>query len=169
MVEKLFRFHNSISSEVELSTFCMVFLQRFQTVASEATALTQLQSLKQAGNLDTYIDEFLKLSANISHAMCPEPNIVVTFLNGLRPYIQRFVTLADRTTLQEAISKSHIQHVTSNRVVTNSFSQRALNQFNNNYNNNVRRRWRSTNSSIRTPKIQLYNVEACKELNTDFW
>jgi len=160
---------NSISSEVEWSTFCMVFLQRFQTVASEATALTQLQTLKQAGNLDTYIDEFLKLSANISYAMCPEPNRVVTFLNGLRPYIQRFVTLADPTTLQEAIAKSRQVAATyntssSNRIVTNSFSQRTFNQFNNNYNNNVRRTWRSTNSSVRTPNIQL---DKGKELDTD--
>ena len=39
--------------------------------------------LEQTGNLDTYVDEFLKLSANISRVIWPEPNRVVTFLTVL--------------------------------------------------------------------------------------
>ena len=46
---------NSTSEDIEWSTFCHLFLQRFATIASEPTALTQLQSLRQTGSVEDYI------------------------------------------------------------------------------------------------------------------
>ena len=154
---------NSTSEDVEWSTFCHLFLQRFATIASESTALTQLQSLRQTGSVEDYIQEFLKVASLISYAICPESNRVITFLHGLRPYIQRFVTLADPTTLQEAIAKSRQVSATyntssSNRIVTSSLSQRTFNQFNNNYNNNVRRTWRGA------PQTQVQRRQICSSI-----
>ena len=83
--------------------FRILFQQRFQVIASEEVALGKIQRWKQTSNLDAYIRGFLNLSSNITYLLAPEPLRLVTFTNGLKPHIRRYVKTMKPKSVQEAI------------------------------------------------------------------
>ena len=92
------------SSEFSLDEFQLLFKQRFESVSSEKSSFSQLTKLRQtSSNLENYINDFLNISANVPYEMMPEIARVISFVNGLRPYLCRYVKQSNPQTLHQAI------------------------------------------------------------------
>ena len=56
--------------------------------------------------LVSYFRGFVQLSSNISYQIMPEAMRLLTFINGLKPHIQRYVKQSKPKTVQDAIAES---------------------------------------------------------------